>query len=253
MSPGDDFQPRGPAERWLDAVFDGLTGTGSGGRRALAEMEDHLRDSVGDGIGRGLDRAEAERDAVARFGSPERVARGIRSAHRNLLRPLLTGTWSLAAAAALTVGISTTLTAVLTIVIDGHLDRGVCVMVSGTSPPHPCGAGNAYYLGAEGLALVGVGLFILGALALLYPCTAEHAIAWLPRARSLLTIAVLFALASLYLLGTPYTTFVPQYRAESILLPIACAVVATSAGVLVPVSMARLQRRLVGRQIAQPS
>jgi hypothetical protein len=251
--PNDDFQDQGPAERWRDAVFDSLTATGSRGRQALAEMENQLRESVRDGVRRGPDRAEAERDAVIRSGSPERIAHSIRTARHTLLLPVLTGAWLLAGAAALTVGISTMLTAVLEIVIDGHLERNVCTVQSATGLAYPCGAGNAPYLGVEGLALVGVGLFILGALAILYPVSADRAIAWLPNARSLRIIAVLFALASLYVLGTPYTTFVRQYNSESRLIPIACAVPATAVGVLILVWTAQLQRRLAGRPIAYMS
>jgi hypothetical protein len=242
--PGNaEFQPGGVVERWLDAVFDGLTGTGSGGRRALAEIEDHLRESVTDGIGRGLERTEAERDAVTRIGPPERVARGIRATHRNLARPVLTGTWLLAGASMLALGVSTMLTAALQVTIDGHLDRNVCTVIrSPTSAPVPCGAGGAWHLGAEGLALVGIGLVVLGTLGILRRFTKMRAVSWLPRRRALAVTAVLFALVSLYLLGTPYTTFARQYKSESVLIPMGCAVVATAAAMLVPVWAARLRQ-----------
>jgi hypothetical protein len=66
-------------------VFDGLTGTEAAGRRALIEVEDHLRAAVSDERGRGLSPAAAERAPVTRFGSPAKIARDIRTAHRNLV------------------------------------------------------------------------------------------------------------------------------------------------------------------------
>ena len=39
----EELLPDGPAERYLDALFDRLTGTGNAGRRSMAEAEDHLR------------------------------------------------------------------------------------------------------------------------------------------------------------------------------------------------------------------
>ena len=240
LSSNAEFEPAGPAERWLDAVFDGLTGTGSGGRRALAEMEEHLRESVADGIDRGLERIDAERDAVARLGSAQRVTRGIRATHRNLLRPVLTGTWLLAGAGALALGLSTALTAVLQVTIDGHLDRNLCIVQQSlTGAGRPCGTDGAWRLGAEGLALVGVGLVVLGALGILRRFTAMRAASWLPRRRALAVTATVFALASLYVLGTPYATFARQYKAESMLLPMACGIVATAVAMLVPLWAAR--------------
>jgi hypothetical protein len=37
-------------DRYLDEMFDRLAGTGSAGRRALAETEDHLRASAAAGM-----------------------------------------------------------------------------------------------------------------------------------------------------------------------------------------------------------
>ncbi|WP_203925082.1 permease prefix domain 1-containing protein, partial [Rugosimonospora africana] len=105
--------PDGSVERWLDEVFDGLTGTGAGGRRALIEIEDHLRAAVADERDRGLDPAAAEHAAVTRFGSPAKIARDIRAAHRNLLRPALTGVWALTGAVLLSLGLATTVTEAL--------------------------------------------------------------------------------------------------------------------------------------------
>jgi hypothetical protein len=67
-------------ERYLDELFDRLAGQGATGRRTLAEAEDHLRAAAADAMTRGLPADQAERDAVARFGSPAVVARRLRSA-----------------------------------------------------------------------------------------------------------------------------------------------------------------------------
>jgi hypothetical protein len=67
-------------ERYLDELFDRLAGQGATARRALAEAEDHLRAAAADAMARGLPAGQAERDAVARFGSPGVVARQLRSA-----------------------------------------------------------------------------------------------------------------------------------------------------------------------------
>jgi len=83
-------------DRYLDELFDRLAGTGGAGRRALAEAEDHLRAAVADGIARKLPEQQAEREAVARFGPPARIARQLRRAHGGArLNSMLSGTWLL--------------------------------------------------------------------------------------------------------------------------------------------------------------
>ena len=66
---GDDS----PVEAYLDRAFDLLAGSGPAGRRAFAELDDHLREATQAGVASGLTRAEAELAAVRRFGPPERV------------------------------------------------------------------------------------------------------------------------------------------------------------------------------------
>lgn len=84
-------------DRYLDTLFDGLAGTGSAGRRALAEIDDHLRAAVADGTTRGMTESDAEHEAVARFGHPNDIARDLRRAHRLPLLPaLLSSAWLLA-------------------------------------------------------------------------------------------------------------------------------------------------------------
>jgi hypothetical protein len=62
-------------QSYLDRLFDLMAGTGSAGRRALAEAEAHLTEAVEALTTAGRDRGDAEREAIARFGTPERVAR----------------------------------------------------------------------------------------------------------------------------------------------------------------------------------
>jgi hypothetical protein len=71
----------GPVDRYLDELFDRLAGTGHAGRRALAEAEDHLRAAATDAAAHGVPPAQAEADAVARFGPPARIAAQLRGIH----------------------------------------------------------------------------------------------------------------------------------------------------------------------------
>jgi len=66
-------------ETYLDRLFDLLSGTGARGRRVLIEAQAHLEDAVEHAIAAGQSREQAERCAIARFGSPEEIAR----AHAN--------------------------------------------------------------------------------------------------------------------------------------------------------------------------
>jgi hypothetical protein len=73
-----------PDRRYLDEMFDRLAGTGAGGRRALAEAEDHLRAGAEEGVTNGLTPEEAQRAAVARFGPSDRIATAFRLSHAGL-------------------------------------------------------------------------------------------------------------------------------------------------------------------------
>lgn len=98
-----------PVDQCLDDLFDRLAGTGAAGRRALAEAEDHLRSAVAEGVARGLSQDEAEREAVARFGSTARVAGELRIAHRGIagwLRPAFVGCWIAGSTGLIAVGVS---------------------------------------------------------------------------------------------------------------------------------------------------
>ena len=47
------------------------------GRRALTELRDHLHDSVAEQVSQGLDRSEAEENAVRQMGTPDELARSV--------------------------------------------------------------------------------------------------------------------------------------------------------------------------------
>jgi hypothetical protein len=81
-------------ERYLDELFDKLTGTGAAGRRALMEAEYHLRAVAADAMIRGLPEDQAEHEAVSRFGPPALVARKLRSAGH--LNRAVSAAWLLA-------------------------------------------------------------------------------------------------------------------------------------------------------------
>jgi hypothetical protein len=64
-----------PVELFLDELLLELRGSPRAVRRALAEVEEHLRDAAREGVSEGLDEPQAARRAVERFGQPELVAR----------------------------------------------------------------------------------------------------------------------------------------------------------------------------------
>lgn len=95
----------GAVDRCLDELFDELAGTGAAGRRALAEAEDHLRSAAAAEVERGVPAEEAEQIAVARFGSPARIAGQLRRAHREpSLGSVISGGWLLAGLAIVALG-----------------------------------------------------------------------------------------------------------------------------------------------------
>ncbi|AVT32910.1 hypothetical protein C6361_29455 [Plantactinospora sp. BC1] len=92
----------GVVDRHLDEMFDQLAGSGAVGRRVLSEVEDHLRDAVADEMARGVPAEQAERNAVTRFGSPDRIAGPLRRARRGVaVRAMVSDAWLLAGLAAL--------------------------------------------------------------------------------------------------------------------------------------------------------
>ena len=224
------MQPDGPVERWLDRVFDGLTGTGAGGRRALAEVEDHLYAAVEDARGRGLDADAAEREAVARLGPPERVARGIRAAHRDALRPAVTTAWLVGGAVTVTLGVSIALTALLYMVFADGLVGSFCAHVIADRPTL-CGDPHGHQkLAAEGLATLCAGVLALGGLRVARRFTPMRTARWMPRPRTLAVVAGAFAAVTLVVLGNPFNNFgvvqFVQYSAPGVMVVALAAVAA---------------------------
>ena len=100
----------GDVDIYLGRVFDLLAGTGARGRRALVEIEDHLRCAVDDARAAGLSSADAERVAIERFGPPEQTTAALRA---TLVEPwgrvvarLIGGAWLLGAIGLVTIGVS---------------------------------------------------------------------------------------------------------------------------------------------------
>jgi hypothetical protein len=97
----------GHVDVYLDEIFDRLAGTGSTGRRALAETEDHLRAAVEDGVASGLSPEQAEHEAVTRFGPAAKVARQLGAVHRRRTAlAALSGGWLVAGLAVLGLGVT---------------------------------------------------------------------------------------------------------------------------------------------------
>lgn len=67
-------------DAYLDDLLFELRGTPGVARRALAEAEDHLREAVEEACAAGASTEDAQRAAIARFGSPRLVARRFRRA-----------------------------------------------------------------------------------------------------------------------------------------------------------------------------
>lgn len=203
----------------LDELFDRLTGTGSGGRRALSEFEDHLDDAVADGLDRGLTPEAAERAAVARFGSPEVIAGDLRLAQQGIgavLPPLAVGAWVAGIFVLLAMGISGLVSELLGRIGSPELvagDRnGVtysaarCAEYLALDPSaKSCAEAAAFdHWGEVVLARVGAG--VLGLLALGAFLLARRRMLrgaqWQPPALALATVlTALFALAGLVLAG----------------------------------------------------
>ncbi len=96
-------------DTYLEELFDRLGGTGAAGRRALAEVEDHLRSAADEAIARGVEPIEAERTAVDRFGPSSKIAGGFQAVHNGpvaLLRQAFVGCWLVAALAFVAIGLS---------------------------------------------------------------------------------------------------------------------------------------------------
>jgi hypothetical protein len=107
----------GLVEEYLDKLLVQLPGSPREVRHLLAEAEAHLRDATADGIGRGQSAEDAEREAVARFGSAGGLARQERLRQSvpavMLARQCVLSALFLGGIGGLAVGVSGALTAVL--------------------------------------------------------------------------------------------------------------------------------------------
>lgn len=96
-------------ERYLDRLFDLLSGTGAAGRRTLAETEAHLDEKVEDLVAQGRTPEAAAHEAIARFGPPETVAAAVAGTHhptRLVFRQVIASVWVFAATILITSGVS---------------------------------------------------------------------------------------------------------------------------------------------------
>ena len=101
----------GPIDAYLDELFVATReGDPAAARRLLAETEAHLRESAARLRGQGLDREDAEREAVHRFGPVDAVTPALRPSVRDVarlpLRAFVRPVVGLAAVGAIAVGVS---------------------------------------------------------------------------------------------------------------------------------------------------
>ena len=96
-------------ERYLDRLFDRLSGTGAAGRRILTETEAHLTERVDDLIAQGLAPDAAAQAAISQFGAPEAVANAMvtkQDPGRLVFRQVIASVWVFAATILITAGVS---------------------------------------------------------------------------------------------------------------------------------------------------
>ncbi|GIL28512.1 hypothetical protein [Actinocatenispora comari] len=146
-------------ERYLDDLFDRLSGTGGAGRRALAEAEEHLRDDVAEAVSRGVPADLAAREAVARFGRAADLARRLRRANRSHRALALSSGWLVAGWASAIVALSFLLTAVDRLV-ELRRTPGNAVECASTTCPTQTQALEHYLALTVGFGLLGAGLLL---------------------------------------------------------------------------------------------
>ena len=98
-------------ERYLDQLYVALRTRPREARRVLAEAEDHLRESVTEGLAAGLSERDAQEHAVSSFGSVRAVVRAHDARLRRLptlavLRDVFMAAWRLGAIGLVAVGVS---------------------------------------------------------------------------------------------------------------------------------------------------
>ncbi len=193
-------------DKYLDDMFDRLSGTGEAGRRTLAETEDHLRMGIEEGLARHLSMHEAEHEAVARFGSPASIARQLRRSYRpRWWRPALTAAWLIASLGLVALGTSY-LMSVIDAASPALLHSGRQSLCTGSTGVACAASASPWANVVAGLVLLLTGLILLAAgwLAIHY--------AWLaaPGRRIRRLTAALFGVAGLGLLVSPPLTGVPR-------------------------------------------
>ena len=104
-----------PIEQYLDALFVELRRTAPRDARSLlSETESHLRDAAAEAQRAGLSPAEAETDAVRRYGGARPMVVADRHRGRSsLARGVVASAWSLGALGAIAVGVSGLLAGVM--------------------------------------------------------------------------------------------------------------------------------------------
>jgi hypothetical protein len=106
-----------PVEEYLDRLLEAAPGPPRQVRALLSEAEAHLRDATAEGLARGLSLAEAERQAVTRFGPVRTVADAEARRHTlslpALARQIVASGLFLGAVGGIAVGVSGVVTAIM--------------------------------------------------------------------------------------------------------------------------------------------
>jgi hypothetical protein len=198
----------GAIDRYLDELFDRLSGTGGVGRRALAETEDHLRTAASEGVAAGLPEDQAEEQSVTRFGPAAQVAGQFRRVRRRPLATMVSGTWLLTGVGLLGVGASYLASAVLRWFLP-QPSLPPCSQAPATVDA--CNPTTGTTNGGIVAETLSAGLVILAAAAIVLLgwrwAVRSRAIPGMPRRLPGLAATLLF-LAALYLYGRPDTPYI---------------------------------------------
>jgi hypothetical protein len=220
-SRADEASAASPVEEYLDRLLVAAPGPPRQVRALLSESEAHLWDATDEGVARGLDRLDAEREAVDRFGPVRSLtsaeARRQALPFSTLVRQVVASAWLLGAIGAIAVGVSGLVNAVLewiggsTFVVDisshTYLPPSDCARWLAQNPgAHTCyQAALSDWAGEVVMYRVAVGLVGLAALAgyvvLRRRWTRRHLFATLPASIVDTVAATVFGLSGLWLLG----------------------------------------------------
>jgi hypothetical protein len=170
-----------PIEEYLDELLTRLVGPPSEVRRVLAESEAHLRDAVDNELATGASRSEAERAAIARFGSSSDVARAVNHASVpartvSVLAALAAPAMRMVAAGLIAIGVSAALARVLAGLTSSNFVFGLppgvipaasrCAHWLSVQPTAKTCAQAAMYENADDTLQLYVGFAVLGLLLL---------------------------------------------------------------------------------------